>query len=49
VAPVNHRPRGADAKRVTFTEQDVPNMAHVWPLWRQNLTDVAQRLFQPRR
>jgi hypothetical protein len=21
-------------------------MAHVWPLWRQNLTDMAPRLFQ---
>ena len=37
------------SKNVTFTEQEVPNMAHVWPLWRQNLTDVAQLLFQGRK
>jgi enterochelin esterase family protein len=35
-------------KGVQFTEQEVPDMAHVWPLWRQNLTDLAPRLFQPR-
>jgi enterochelin esterase-like enzyme len=34
------------SKNVQFTEQEVPNMAHVWPLWRQNLTDMAPRLFQ---
>jgi enterochelin esterase family protein len=34
------------SKGVQFTEQEVPNMAHVWPLWRQNLTDMAPRLFQ---
>ena len=33
-------------KNVQFTEQEVPDMAHVWPLWRQNLTDMAPRLFQ---
>jgi enterochelin esterase family protein len=36
------------AKNVNFTEQEVPDMAHVWPLWRQNLTDLAPRLFQPK-
>ena len=35
-------------KNVQFTEQEVPDMAHVWPLWRQNLTDMAPKLFQPR-
>jgi enterochelin esterase family protein len=35
-------------KGVQFTEQEVPDMAHVWPLWRQNLTDMAPRLFQPK-
>jgi len=35
------------SKNVQFTEQEVPDMAHVWPLWRQNLTDMAPRLFQP--
>lgn len=34
------------SKGVQFTEQEVPNMAHVWPLWRQNLTDMVPRLFQ---
>ena len=36
------------SKGVQFTEQEVPNMAHVWPLWRQNLSDMAPRLFQPK-
>ena len=36
------------SKDVQFTEQEVPDMAHVWPLWRQNLTDMAPRLFQPK-
>ena len=34
------------SKNVQFTEQEVPDMGHVWPLWRQNLTDLAPRLFQ---
>jgi hypothetical protein len=33
------------SKNVHFTEQEVPEMAHVWPLWRQNLADMAPRLF----
>jgi enterochelin esterase-like enzyme len=33
---------------VQFTEQEVPDMAHVWPLWRQNVTDMVPRLFQPK-
>lgn len=37
------------SKNVQFTEQEVPDMAHVWPLWRQNLTDMAQKLFQPKK
>ena len=32
-------------KDIKFTEQEVPDMAHVWPLWRQNLTDLAPMLF----
>ena len=36
------------SKGVQFTEQEVPEMGHVWPLWRQNLTDMAPRLFQAR-
>jgi len=34
------------AKGIKFTEQEVPGMAHVWPLWRQNLTDMAQQVFK---
>jgi enterochelin esterase-like enzyme len=34
------------AKKITFTEQEVPDVGHVWPLWRQNFADMAQRLFQ---
>ena len=36
------------AKKVTFSEEEVPDMGHVWPLWRQNLTDFAQKAFQPK-
>ena len=32
-------------KDIKFTESEVPDMAHVWPLWRQNLTDLAPQLF----
>lgn len=35
-------------KNVAFTELEVPDVGHVWPLWRQNLTEVAQKLFRPR-
>jgi enterochelin esterase-like enzyme len=34
------------SKNVQFTEEEVPDVGHVWPLWRQNLTDMAPRLFQ---
>jgi enterochelin esterase-like enzyme len=33
------------SKGIRFTETEVPEMGHVWPLWRQNLTDLAPRLF----
>jgi enterochelin esterase family protein len=33
---------------VQFTEQEVPDMGHVWPLWRQNVTDMVPKLFQPK-
>jgi enterochelin esterase-like enzyme len=35
-------------KKVLFTEEEVPDIGHVWPLWRQNLTDFAQKTFQPK-
>ena len=34
------------SRGVEFTEQEVPDMGHVWPLWRQNLTDMVPRLFR---
>jgi enterochelin esterase-like enzyme len=34
------------SKDVKFTDVEVPDIAHVWPLWRQNLTDLAPMLFQ---
>jgi enterochelin esterase family protein len=37
------------SKGVHFTEEEVPDMGHVWPLWRRNLTDMAPKLFQARR
>jgi enterochelin esterase-like enzyme len=36
------------SKNVQFTEQEVPDMGHVWPLWRQNLTDMVPKLFRPK-
>jgi enterochelin esterase family protein len=34
------------SKNVRFTEEEVPDMGHVWPLWRRNLVDFAQKVFQ---
>ena len=34
------------AKGVQFTEQEVADAGHVWPLWRQNVADMAPRLFR---
>jgi enterochelin esterase-like enzyme len=34
------------SKNINFTEQEVPDMGHVWPLWRQNFADMAPRLFR---
>jgi enterochelin esterase family protein len=34
------------SKNVRFTEEEVPDIAHVWPLWRRNLTEFAQKIFQ---
>lgn len=33
------------ARNIKFTQEEVPDMAHVWPLWRQNLTDLLPMLF----
>jgi len=34
------------SKNVRFTEEEVPDMGHVWPLGRRNLVDFAQKAFQ---
>ena len=34
-------------KRLAFLILDAgPEIGHVWPLWRQNLSDFAQKAFQ---
>uniref|UniRef100_Q01VW5 Putative esterase n=1 Tax=Solibacter usitatus (strain Ellin6076) TaxID=234267 RepID=Q01VW5_SOLUE len=44
---VNRQFKGwLDSKDIKVTYVEVPEMAHVWPLWRQNLTDLAPLLFQ---
>jgi enterochelin esterase-like enzyme len=37
------------SKDIKFTNLEIPNYAHVWPLWRQNLAEVAQLVFQAKR
>ena len=37
------------SKDIAFTDVEVPGFAHVWPLWRQNLTDLAPLLFQSKK
>ena len=34
------------AKGVQFTEEEAPDMGHVWPLWRKNFADFAQKVFK---
>ena len=34
------------AKGVRFTEEEAPDVGHVWPYWRQNFTEFATRAFQ---
>jgi len=36
-----------DAKGIKATYTEFPGYAHVWPLWRRNLTDFAPLLFKP--
>jgi enterochelin esterase-like enzyme len=36
------------SKNVQFTEEEAPDVGHVWPYWRKNLTEFAQKAFQPR-
>jgi enterochelin esterase family protein len=35
-----------DSKDVKVTYTEIPDVAHVWPLWRQNLAELAPLLFQ---
>jgi enterochelin esterase family protein len=32
-------------KEIAFTDLEIPGYAHVWPLWRRNLADLAPLLF----
>jgi enterochelin esterase-like enzyme len=34
------------SKDIQFKFEEVPGFAHVWPLWRQNLAELAQVVFQ---
>jgi enterochelin esterase family protein len=34
------------ARDVKFTGLEIPGFAHVWPLWRRNLAELAPQLFQ---
>jgi enterochelin esterase family protein len=35
-------------KNVQFTEEEAPDVGHVWPLWRKNFAEFAQKAFQRR-
>jgi enterochelin esterase family protein len=35
-----------DSKNVKYSKSEIPNYAHVWPLWRRNLAAFAPMLFQ---
>jgi enterochelin esterase family protein len=35
-------------KNVRFTEEEAPDVGHVWPLWRKNFAEFAQNAFQRR-
>jgi enterochelin esterase family protein len=35
-----------NTREVKLTYTEIPDIGHVWPLWRQNLTDLAPLLFQ---
>jgi enterochelin esterase-like enzyme len=34
------------SKNIKFTDREFPDIAHVWPLWRQNLAEMAPMLFR---
>jgi len=33
------------SKDIRFTESEIPGYAHVWPLWRQNLAELAAKIW----
>jgi len=33
------------SKDIRFTDEEIPGFAHVWPLWRRNLAELAPLLF----
>jgi len=35
-----------ESKEIQFTDLEIPDYGHVWPLWRQNLAELAPLLFQ---
>jgi enterochelin esterase family protein len=35
-------------KNVRFTEEEAPDVGHVWPFWRKNFAEFAQQVFQAR-
>lgn len=35
-------------KNVRFTEEEAPDVGHVWPFWRKDFAEFAQKAFQPR-
>ena len=35
-----------DARDIRHTYTETPNVGHVWPFWRDNLAELAQKLFQ---
>ena len=37
------------SKDIPFTDLEIPGYAHVWPLWRQNLAELAPLLFQTKK
>ena len=44
---VNHQfQQWLKSKNITHTAVDIPEYAHVWPLWRINLAEIAPMLFQ---
>jgi enterochelin esterase family protein len=34
------------SQNVAFTDVEIPGVGHVWPLWRQNLAEIAPMLFR---